>query len=95
MLVLLEKDTLYSTFNVDSFIELESTINTLSPSMTEYYLSDLASVSNDNTTHLNKSNVEKTLFIDSIHSLFLDYNDDIYLEILNSTDNDLYTESLW
>ena len=43
MTVLIDKTSLYSIFGVACFDELETTIDTLSPSMTEYYLSDIAS----------------------------------------------------
>ena len=92
MTILLDKYNLFSTFNVENFDQLESSFDTISPSMAEYYLSDLASITTlDN--YLNKSNIQKSLFIDS-YSLYLDYNDDIYLEIIKK-DNIEDTLSLW
>ena len=91
MIILLDKLSLYSTFNVDDFDSLESSIDTISPSMTEYYLDDLASIVS-NTHYLNKSNIERTLYIDS-YSLHLDYNNDIYLEIAKN--EEMETSSLF
>jgi hypothetical protein len=92
MTILLDKHNLYSTFNVDSFDELEISINNISPSMAEYYLNDLSSI-NTNSLHLNKTNIEKSLNLDS-YSLYLDYSDNIYLEILN-TQNEYESNTLW
>ena len=94
MIVLLDKFNLYATFNIKSFDELENSVENISPSMTEYYLSDLASLVSGNT-YLNKSNIEKSLFLDK-YSLYLDYNDDIYLEVVQDENKDEYeTASLW
>ena len=47
MIILINKSSLYSTFSVNCFDDLELSIDKLSPSMTEYYLSDIASLNND------------------------------------------------
>ena len=91
MTILLNKSNLYNTFDVSSFEELETSFVNISPSMTEYYLSDLASVSSEEL-YLNKSNIQKSLTIDS-YSLYLDYSDDIYLEITQNQDSD--AQALW
>ncbi len=93
MTVLIDKTSLYSTFSVTCFDELEITIDTLSPSMTEYYLSDIASLNND-SIHLNKSNVQKSLILDNYY-LYLDYSDNIFLEINKDEDDEFETGSLW
>ncbi len=94
MIVLLDKQSLYSTFGVNDFYDLELSINNLSPSMVEYYLSDIAS-ENSNSSYLNKSNIEKTILFDE-YFLYLDYNQDIYLEITqDSTANDFESNTLW
>lgn len=92
MVLLLNKVSLFSTFGVDSFESLDLSINSMAPSMVEYYLSDLSS-GNDNT-YLNKRNVQHMISIGE-YSLFLDYNDDIYLEIEDNTQDDYETGSLW
>ena len=92
MIILLDKHNVYSTFSVNSFDQLELSINNISPSMVEYYLSDLCSIQ-DNEIHLNKSNIEKSLYLDN-YSLHLDYSDNIYLEI-TQTQDELESNTLW
>ncbi|MCK5111013.1 MAG: hypothetical protein KAQ94_05780 [Arcobacteraceae bacterium] len=93
MTVLIDKSSLYSTFNVSCFDELESSINKLSPSMTEYYLSDIASLNND-SSHLNKTNVQKSLLLDKYY-LYLDYSNNVFLEITKDADDEFETGTLW
>lgn len=92
MTVLLDKSNLYSTFDVSSFNELKLSIDSIAPSMAEYYLNDLASFVND-SLQLNKSNIEQSLYLDG-YSLYLDYSKDIYLEIIQKED-EYETNSLW
>ncbi len=93
MVLLLNKISLFSTFGVDSFSSLDNTVNSMAPSMVEYYLSDLSN-GNDNT-YLNKRNIQNTISIGD-YSLYLTYDEDIYLEIEDSLlENNLETESLW
>ena len=92
MIILLDKQNVYSTFSVKNFSQLELSINNISPSMVEYYLSDLCS-SQDEEIHLNKSNIEKSLYLDT-YSLYLDYSDNIYLEI-TQTQDELESDTLW
>ncbi len=91
MITLLNKNSLYNTFGVKDFIELELQINNMAPSMVEYYLSDLCS-SNDES-YLNKRNIEKSILLDE-YSLFFDYDENIYLEMTDIV-NDYETGSLW
>lgn len=93
MTVLIDKNNLYSTFSVTDFDELESSIGQLSPSMTEYYLSDIASLNNDNS-HLNRSNIQKSLYLDNYY-LYLDYSENIFLEINQNTTEEFETATLW
>jgi len=60
--------------------------------MVEYYLSDLASATINNS-YLNRSNIQKSLFLDS-YILYLDYSNNVYLEIKQSED-ELEANSLW
>ncbi len=92
MTVLLDKHNLFSTFNVNDFNELESSFNNISPSMAEYYLSDLAESSTE-PLHLNRSNIQNTLKLDS-YSLYLDYSDNIYLEFIQNA-QEFETATLW
>ncbi|MEA3553472.1 MAG: hypothetical protein U9R39_03595 [Campylobacterota bacterium] len=93
MIIQLEKSSLFSTFNVDSFSSLDSCTQVMAPSMVEYYLSDLASSSDFAESYINKSNIQQTIFLEE-YSLYLDYNDDIYLEF-TLKDETYETQSLW
>ncbi len=93
MTVLIDKTSLYSIFGVSCFNDLEKSIDSLSPSMTEYYLSDIASLNND-SFHLNKSNIQKSLILDNYY-LYLDYNENVFLEITKDEDDEFETGSLW
>lgn len=93
MIVQLEKSFLYSTFGVDSFKQLESHIQTMAPSMVEYYLSDMASSLSSDTMYVNKSNIQQTLNIDE-YSIYVDYNEDIYLEFTEDS-SEYTTATLW
>lgn len=91
MIILLNKTSLYNTFGVKDFNELEDSINNMAPSMVDYYLSDLCSYNEE--SYLNKRNIEKSILIDD-YSIYYDYNEDIYLE-MNENIKEEETASLW
>lgn len=64
----------------------------MAPSMVEYYLSNLASDTNE-SSYINKSNIQDSILLDE-YSLYYDYNSDIYLEFIEK-ENSYETESLW
>ena len=92
MVLLLNKTLLYSTFEVDNFDSLDNAINSMAPSMVEYYLSDLSNGNED--AYLNKRNIQNSLCIGD-YSLYIDYNEEIFLEIEDTKAEDLETGSLW
>lgn len=92
MILLLNKNSLYSTFGVDSFDLLDQSINNMAPSMVEYYLSDLSNGNDD--AYLNKRNIQHSISVGE-YSIYLDYDEEIYLEIEDSTADDYETGSLW
>jgi len=98
MITALNKETLYNTFGVNDFNSLGEIINNMAPSMVEYYLSDLCDYSSindaDNGFYLNKRNIENSINI-SEYSIYIDYNEDIFLEIDVVPDDDNETGSLW
>lgn len=94
MTVQLDKHLLFSTFGVDSFNELESYTQSMAPSMIEYYLNDLASSSDNQSSYINKSNIQQTIYLDE-YSLYVDYGDDIYLEFAENSNDEYETGSLW
>jgi len=91
--LLLNKDTLFSTFNASSFDKLEASFSTIAPSMVEYYLDNLSQTSATNL-YINRSNIQSTIYIHK-YSLHCDYNDDIYLEFQESNNDEYETLSLW
>ena len=92
MTILLNKNSLYNTFGVENFNSLENAVNSMAPSMVEYYLSDLSQYSED--TYLNKSQIEQSVYIGD-YSLYIDYSDNIYLELDNELVNNNETGSFW
>ncbi len=99
MLIQIQKNILYSYLKVDSFIFLEEAIDSIAPSNLEYYLNDLINIGNnslnDNFLDLrfSKNNIKDFLNLGDF-VLYLDFEDEIYLEKFTSYDND-HTNSLW
>lgn len=91
MILLLNKLSLYQVFGVNNFNSLDDAINSMAPSMVEYYLSDLSS-GNENI-YLNKRNIQNSLNIGDF-SIYLDYEDEVYLEI-NDEKEEFETASFW
>jgi len=92
LIIALDKDLVYSTFNVEMFDQIAIATQTMAPSMIEYYLSDLASNSEE-SSYINKSEIQNTIYLDE-YMLYIDYSDNIYLEFTEKN-NDYETETLW
>ncbi|MGM0518234.1 MAG: hypothetical protein ACQERD_01175 [Campylobacterota bacterium] len=92
MIFLLDKEMLYNTFSINDFNKIEGVINSMAPSIVEYYLNDLTNYAQD--TYLNKSQVECSVFIGD-YSLYIDYNSNIYLELDNEALSPSGTASFW
>ncbi len=93
MIIQLDKTSLYSTFGVSDFIELDLHTQAIAPSMVEYHLQNLISLADNNEQYINKSNIQHTIYL-SEHSLYMDYSDNLYVEFI--VKNDEYeTQSLW
>jgi len=88
----LDTNSLFQTFKVSCFNELEQELQSIAPSMVEYYLDDLSSSTNEHT-YINRSNIQNTIYLDQ-YSLYLDYSDSVFLEVLEK-DDEYDTESLW
>jgi len=93
MIYLLEKETIFNTFNVSDFDTLESVIYDLAPSMCEYYLQNIVESSFEDHT-LNRSNIQQSITIDNF-LIHIDYSNQIFLEQLSNPTDDYNTESLW
>ncbi len=92
MTIQLDKNLVYSTFNVENFEQLESMAQSMAPSMVEYFLSDLASTSEE-PSYINKSNIQNTITLDE-YSIYFDYENKIYLEFIEKEDS-YETSTLW
>ena len=92
MIIQLDTTSLFQTFKISSFEELEQGIQSIAPSMVEYYLDDLSSATTE-AAYINRSNIQKSIFLDQ-YTLYLDYWDSVYLE-KQEKDDTYETESLW
>ena len=91
MVTQLDNNLFFNTFGVNSFYEFEQNIQSMPPSMVEYYLSNLSDGLEN--SYLNRSNIQQAVVIDE-YSLYLDYGDNIFLEF-NKKDEEYETLSLW
>ncbi len=89
MITLINKDSLYNSFGVQEFSNLEGAIESMAPSLVEYYLSSLCEYTEE--VYFNKREIENSIFLGE-YSLYKDYNSNIYLEI-DTTEEE--TQSLW
>ncbi|GGD33711.1 hypothetical protein GCM10012288_04590 [Malaciobacter pacificus] len=89
MITLINKESLYNSFGVDKFINLELAIESMAPSLVEYYLSSLCEYAED--IYFNKREIENSISLGE-YNLYKDYNSNIYLEI-NTIEQE--TDSLW
>ena len=92
MILLLDKNSLFSSFGVDSFESLDIAVNNIAPSMAEYYLSNLSQGGDD--VYLNKRDIQNSINIGDF-SLYLDYDEDVYLEMEDLNTQEVETGSLW
>jgi len=92
LIIQLDTTSLFQTFKISSFEELEQGIQSIAPSMVEYYLDDLSSATTE-AAYINRSNIQKSIFLDQ-YTLYLDYWDSVYLE-KQEKDDTYETESLW
>jgi hypothetical protein len=93
LIIQIDRDSLFSTFNVEEFSQLNNSTQSMAPSMVEYFLSDLATSSDSEPSYINKSNIQETLFLGE-YSLYIDYSNNIYLEFVEKED-EYETQSLW
>ncbi|QKF67167.1 hypothetical protein AVENP_1618 [Arcobacter venerupis] len=89
MITQVNKNSLFNMFGVKDFNLLESAIDSMAPSLVEYYLSSLT---DDDDTYFNKRDIEESISIGD-YNLYIDYSKNIYLE-LTSTFEDT-TQSFW
>jgi hypothetical protein len=91
MIIQLDTNNLYATFSVDNFTQLENSFNTLAPSMVDYYLSSLV---NDDEIYVNQNNIQHTIYLDD-YTVYLGYDNNIYLKLEDKADDEHTIGSLW
>jgi len=89
----LDKNLFLSTFGLASFEEVDSKLQSMAPSMMEYYLSDLATSNLEDKCYLENSKIQFTHYLGE-YLLHIDYGENIYLEF-NEKQDDYETGSLW
>ncbi len=92
MTFLLNKQSLFATFGVQTSEALHSALISMAPSMVEYYLSDLNTQSDEE--YINKRNIQQTISLDQFHIHF-DYDDNIFLEINQCYEDNTMIGSFW
>ena len=92
MIVSVDKGSFLNLFGAENFLSLENMLNSMAPSLVEYQLFDFISNFNDEVLFFNKRDIQSSFSIGD-YSLYLDYNENIYLEnSVNATED---TPSFW
>lgn len=91
MFVNIDKNIILNIFGVDTFYGLEKVLDSMSPSLVEYHLSNF--LGSDNSSYFDKKNIETTFNIGD-YNLHIDYNDNIFIE-LNKTEENSQTLTFW
>lgn len=94
MTIQLDRSLFFSTFGLSNFDEIDSKLQTMAPSMMEYYLSDLSSTCLDDKCHLDNNKIQFTHYLGE-YLLYIDYDENVYLEFTEKRDDDYETGSLW
>jgi hypothetical protein len=89
MITQVNKNSLFNMFGVKDFNLLEGAIDSMAPSLVEYYLSSLT---DDDDTYFNKRDIEESISIGD-YNLYIDYSKNIYLELTSSFEDT--TQSFW
>ena len=91
MFIAVDKNSILNLFKVDTFSELESVLELMSPSLVEYHLSNF--LDSDNSSYFDKKNIETTFNIGD-YNLHIDYNKNLFIEV-NEAQKDEQTLSFW
>jgi hypothetical protein len=90
MITQVNKNSLFNMFGVKDFNLLEGAIDSMAPSLVEYYLSSLTD--DDDDMYFNKRDIEESISIGD-YNLYIDYSKNIYLELTSSFEDT--TQSFW
>jgi len=91
MVVNVDKNEIFSLFKINSIDELEEIKYLISPSVYEYHLKSIVDLNEG--VFLNKTMVEVSVFLFDNYVIYKDYDDEYYIETLNS--NNLEEDSLF
>jgi hypothetical protein len=78
LVYLIHFDYLKSTFNIDSFDQLNSAIDQLPPSLLEYHIESLLSYA-DEALSFNRNSIEHSVYIEK-YQIYFDYEQQCFLE---------------
>lgn len=92
MIINIDKTNIFSLFKADNFDSLEYLIDSMPPSLVEYHLMNFISSEEDCNIFFNKKNIQSS-FSFGIYSLYLDYEEKIYLEFESDSLRDTYTNA--
>ncbi|WP_198304484.1 hypothetical protein [Arcobacter vandammei] len=92
MVISLDKEYVYNLFGANDFCSLESIIDNIAPSLLDYHISDFCN-NFEEILFFNKKDVENS-FSYGNYNLFMDYNQNLFLEV-DSTKVDDSTSSFW
>ena len=92
MIISIDKEHIYNLFGVTDFISLEMAIDIMAPSLLDYHFSDFFKYGEE-ILFFNKREIENSFYLGN-YSLYLDYNENLFLEIdkLEAEDS---TSSFW
>jgi hypothetical protein len=92
LIYLVNSYDLLSEFRLTSLEMLESHLNSIAPSICEYHFENI-SLYSQTQTYLNKNQIEKELFFGD-YKLYIDYEENIYLEKDDSYDDSTQDDTL-
>ncbi len=95
MIYLVDKYDLFNEFRINLLNEIESKINSLAPSISEYHFENIVLYSQTNG-YLNRTQIEKNFDFGGF-KLYIDYEENIFLEKDESFFEDELSEAaaLW
>lgn len=92
MIISIDKEHIYNLFGVTDFISLEMAIDIMAPSLLDYHFSDFFK-HGEEILFFNKREIENSFYLGN-YSLYLDYNENLFLEI-DDLEVDDSTSSFW
>lgn len=92
MIISIDKEHIYNLFGAADFASLEMAIDIMAPSLLDYHFSDFFKYGEE-ILFFNKREIENSFNLGN-YSLYLDYNENLFLEI-DDLEVDDSTSSFW